>query len=163
MGTSQGSSVHLATVTVFSCDECGGGLILYSMISDSPMHRGLSRKLDSETTRQPSSSGSSGTRGVEHVQTIALKLVIVTVLTNTDTTLMTLLVCMQLNTIYYYVYPRPGLWPPDSLWWNLECSMHVIYVNCRFKLYRAVQYSHTLQTFKNIYPCFHPRGRTLIT
>lgn len=132
------SSVHFATAIVFSCDECGGGLILYIMISDSPMYGELSRKLDSETTRHFSSSGSSNRKDEEHLRTTALKIVIVTVLTNEDVTLLKLLVYMQLNTIYY-VYPRPGLWPPDSLWWNLECSMHVIYVNCRFKVYRAVR------------------------
>lgn len=57
------SSVHFATTIVFSCDdECGGGLILYIMISDSPMYGELSRKLDSETTRHSSSSGSSDRR-----------------------------------------------------------------------------------------------------
>lgn len=52
------SSAHFATAIVFSCDECGGGLILNIMISDSPMYGELTRKLDSETTRHYSSSGS---------------------------------------------------------------------------------------------------------
>lgn len=50
------------------------------------MYGELSRKLDSETTRHSSSSGSSNRRDEEHLQTTALKLVIVTVLTNTDAT-----------------------------------------------------------------------------
>lgn len=95
------SSVHFATAIVFSCDECdGGGLILYIMISDSPMYGELSRKLDSETTRHSSSSSSSNRRDEEHLQTTALKLVIVTVLTNTDATLLKLL-----SYTIYYVYP----------------------------------------------------------
>lgn len=90
------SSAHFATAIVFSCDECGGGLILYIMISDSPMYGELTRKLDSEMTRHYSSSGSSNRRDEEHLQTTALRLVIVTVLTNTDATLLKLLVYMQL-------------------------------------------------------------------